>query len=244
MHALLASELLDIWEQGLAQPSGRRALTLLAAACPDTPPDALARLSIGQRDGRLLRLREWTFGPQLVGLATCPGCSERLELSFSVSDIRMDPETEPAETLSLKNADYEVHFRVPNSLDMEFIAASKDLTTTRHILLDRCILSAQITGKEKAIDQLPADVVDAVVEEMTKADPQADVQLALSCSSCGHQWQAIFDVMSFFWSEINVWAHRILREVHILASAYGWTETHILALSPGRRRSYMQMVSG
>jgi hypothetical protein len=243
MYALLASELLDIWEQGLAQPSGRRALTLLAAACPDTPPDALARLSIGQRDGRLLRLREWTFGPQLVGLATCPGCSERLELTFNVSDIRMDPETEAAETLSLNDAGYEVHFRVPNSLDMEFIAASKDLTTTRHILLDRCILSAQISGKEKAIDQLPADVVDAVVEEMAKADPQADVQLALSCSSCGHQWQAIFDIVSFFWSEINVWAHRILREVHVLASAYGWTEIHILALSPGRRRSYMEMVS-
>ncbi len=244
MRALLASELLDVWEQGLAQPPAWRALKLLAAACPDTPPDGLARLSIGQRDGRLLRLREWTFGPQLVGLATCPGCSERLELTFNASDIRMDPETEPAETLSQSVAGYEVRFRLPNSLDLSAIPDNEDVTSIRRVLLDRCLLSARKNDEEEAVDQLPAHVIDAVVEQMAKADPQADMQLALSCSSCGLQWQATFDIVSFFWSEINTWANRILREVHILASAYGWREADILAMSLWRREFYLQMVSG
>jgi len=52
MHTLSASELLNVWEQGLTQPPVQRALTLLAVACPDTPPVALAELSIGQRDAR------------------------------------------------------------------------------------------------------------------------------------------------------------------------------------------------
>ncbi len=78
MRALLAFELLRVWEQGLTLTPVQRALALLAAACPDTSTDALAGLSIGQRDACLLTLREWAFGPQLISLATCPACNERV----------------------------------------------------------------------------------------------------------------------------------------------------------------------
>ena len=253
MRVLSAFELVRVWEQGLARAPAQRALNLLAAACPNTPREVLAQLSIGERDARLLTLREWTFGPQLVSLATCPDCGERLELSFSVSDIRVGdvcvtPSAAPLpgpgdeagnETLSLSTGGYEVRFRLPNCLDLVVIADQKEVATTRGLLLERCILDAQQNGKETALDQLPADVIDAVMEHMTEADPQADVQLDLSCPLCDHRWQAAFDIVSFFWSEINVWAHRVLREVHILASAYGWREADILAMSPWRRQFYL-----
>jgi hypothetical protein len=90
MRPLTAQELLDVWERGLALPPVQRALALLAAACPETPPEALARESVGRRDGRLLWLREWTFGPRLVSLAACPACGERLETAFDVADIRVE----------------------------------------------------------------------------------------------------------------------------------------------------------
>ncbi len=77
---------------------------------------------------------------------------------------------------------------------------------------------------------------------MNRADPQADVQLNLSCPSCNHNWQMVFDIVSFFWSEIHTWAQQMLREVHILASAYGWYEADILVMSPSRRQFYLQMV--
>lgn len=79
---------------------------------------------------------------------------------------------------------------------------------------------------------------------MARADPQADVRLAIACPSCGHQWQGIFDIVTFFWSEIESWASRILHEVHLLALAYGWHEREILALSPRRRQFYLDMVGG
>ncbi len=247
MRALSALELLSVWERGQAQPPAQRALTLLAAACPDSPPDALAKLSIGQRDARLLTLRERTFGPQLVSLATCPGCGERLELTFSVGDIRSPSPCqgevgEGVVALSLSISDYEVRFRLPNSLDLTAVADQGDVTATRRLLLEHCLLAAQHNGEETATDQLPADVIDAVVERMAQADSQADVRLALSCPACGHQWQATFDIVSFFWSELNAWAYRILREVHSLASAYGWREADILAMSPWRRQFYLEMV--
>jgi hypothetical protein len=71
MRALSASELLNVWERGFIQPPIYRALTLLAVAC-EASPETLAKLSIGDRDARLLTLREWTFGSQLVGLVNCP----------------------------------------------------------------------------------------------------------------------------------------------------------------------------
>lgn len=244
MRALSAFELLRVWERGLTQTPVQRALTLLAAACPDTSPDALARLSIGQRDARLLTLREWTFGPQMVGLAACPACGARLELSFDVAEIRVTSEVEPGEALSLSVDDHELRFRLPDSLDLAAIAGHEDAVESRRLLLERCLLNTQHDGEKTPSGPLPPDVLEAVVERMARADPQADVQLALACAECGHEWQVGFDIVTFFWSEICVWATRILHEVHILASAYGWREADVLAMSPWRRQFYLEMVSG
>ncbi len=53
----------------------------------------------------------------------------------------------------------------------------------------------------------------------------------------------MFDVVSFFWSEICVQAKRLLREVHTLARAYGWREADILNMSTARRQFYLEMVT-
>src|SRR4051812_32813650 len=100
IRPLSAAELLNAWEQGLWQSPTGRALTLLAAACPDTARDTLAHMSIGRRDGYLLTLREWIFGSQLISLADCYHCGEQLELSFNAADVRAVPEREPDQTLA------------------------------------------------------------------------------------------------------------------------------------------------
>jgi uncharacterized protein (UPF0212 family) len=240
MRALSASELLSLWERGLAQSPIERALTLLAAANPEAAPDDMARLSIGQRDAQLLTLREWMFGSQLVSLASCPGCGEQLELAFDVSDIRAS-QAHQGQALSASVAGYEVDVRLPNSLDLAAIAGHSS-PEARRLLFDRCVVRVQRDGADAPLDQLPEDVKTAISEQMALADPQADVELALACPACGHQWQAIFDIAAFFWSEINAWAIRLLREVHALASVYGWREADIVALSPMRRQLYLDMI--
>jgi len=78
---------------------------------------------------------------------------------------------------------------------------------------------------------------------MVESDPQSHIELALTCPACEQDWQVVFDIASYLWSEIQTWALRILHEVHILASAYGWREADILALSPLRRQLYLERVS-
>jgi hypothetical protein len=247
MYALTASELLSAWERGQGQSATERALILLSAACPDTPADVLARLSLGQRDRLLLSLREWLFGPTLVSLARCPACDEQLELSFRVADIRApEAETRPGDAHSLSVSGYEVSFREPNSLDLAAVTHEQDVETGRRLLLERCLLQARAGETEESLSvaELPPEVIESVVEGMAHADPQADVQLALNCPRCGHAWQEAFDILSFFWTEIGVWAARILREVHTLARAYGWREADILEMHPRRRQVYLEMVTG
>jgi hypothetical protein len=242
MRALSASELLDLWEQGQGEPPARRALVLLAAGC-DQPIDALARLSVGERDARLFALRESTFGSRLTSVATCPGCGERLELSFDDSHLSgAGQQTE--DELSLDVDGYQVCFRVPNSLDLMAAANLKETGAARALLLEKCIRSAERRGDEITAAQLPENVVERISARMSEADPQADIQLALKCPVCSNEWKAAFDIESFFWIEINAWAARILGEVHILASAYGWSEQEILRVSAWRRECYLNLVNG
>lgn len=244
MRALSTSELLEVWERGLVQGPVERALALWEAASPETSREALAARSVGQRDGALLTLREWTFGSRFVSLATCPHCSQQLEFAFNIVDVRVSTEVEPAPESTMTIAGYELQCRTPNSLDIAAVSDGHETDERRKLLFERCLLAARRHGKSATAAELPPDVVDAVVERMAEMDPQADVDLNISCSSCGQQWRAVFDIVSFFWSEIDAWARRLLREVHILASTYGWQEGDILALSPWRRQCYLEMVSG
>lgn len=243
MSTVSASELLTAWERGLGQRLMDRALTLLAAIDPQSPPDSLAKLTIGRRDAGLLSLREQIFGPQLTGLADCPRCHERLELSFKAADIHNQSDALPLEELSLSAASWEVVFRLPNSNDLLAISDCPDADAGRAQLLRRCILRVEENNEARTVDDAPANLVELVVQKMGEADTLGDVHLALTCPLCGHEWQAPFDIASFLWTEINAWAHRTLQDVNELARAYGWREADILALSPLRRQVYLELIS-
>ena len=249
MRTPTASELLAVWELGRHQPPVQRGLLLLEAAEPYTPRDALARLSIGERDHRLLRLRQWSFGPTLVCAATCPECEEPLEMRFDVSDILFDTPEGSGEAIRLTEGGYELELRLPNSLDLAAMSDQADARDPhaqeagRRLLLERCVLEVKHNGSQAALEDLPTNVVEAIAHRLAEADPQADVQLALSCPACGHQWRATFDILSFLWREIETWAHRLLHQVHTLALAYGWREADILAMSPARRQAYLDLVT-
>jgi uncharacterized protein (UPF0212 family) len=242
MQPLSPAQLLELWERGRAAPPAARAVLLLDAACPESTPEALARLSIGRRDNLLLTLRELTFGTQLTGVADCPACGQRIEASFRSADIRATP-PEVDETFVVVDGEYEVRFRLPDSRDLLAVPASSDSDAARCLLLERCVVGARRRGEPVVAAELPDAVVAAVTSSMAESDPQADVRFELQCPECGQAWQSIFDVVGFFWTEIDAWAQRILGEVHSLARAYGWREAEILNLSPQRRQIYLDLLS-
>lgn len=241
MRALSSAELLDVWDRGLHQAPLERALTMLGAARPDAPADVLAALDIGRRDAALIELRERTFGTRLTSVVACPQCGERLEFSFGIDDIRV-ASGDAACAPQISADGYEVRFRPPDSRDLAAVAALAGPVEQRASMIARCVIDAQRGGEPVPAHALPVQVVDAVEEGMRRAASQADVSIGIACPCCGHAWQAAFDIVSYFWREIETCARRLLRDVHVLARAYGWHEREILAMSAARRQCYLDMV--
>jgi hypothetical protein len=241
MRPLSAAQLLAAWERGLSETVCRRSLPLLAAASANSSIEELARLSVGERDRRLLALRVWTFGSKLASYATCSGCQERLEWTLNAGDLQT--ESVPPAVVALEVDRYKIELRVPNTLDLEALAAAQDLTIGEGVLLERCVVTAQVDGQETDVASLPEPVVTAIGQRMAQVDPQAEINFELHCPACGNRSQVLFDIESFFWIELNAWARRLLHEVHLLARAYGWSELEILNLSPWRRQCYLELAS-
>jgi len=234
-----------VWELAAPQRPIERALTLLGAACDEeTTPDQVARLTPGQSDDRLLAWRERMFGCRLDAISACPACRETLEFEMDTAAVRVPPPAAPPNTIDLARDDCEVCFRLPTQLDIAKLNPEADVEDNRRELLKRCVIRARRGGREIASDDLPAEIVAAISDRMARADPQGDLQLALSCPQCGHGWNSSLDVVSFLWTELNAWALRLLRDIHLLASAYGWREEDILALSPTRRQTYLDLIQG
>jgi len=240
MRALTASDILRAWEVGRDRYPAERALLLLALACPTIPADDLRDLTVGQRNARLLALRQSTLGSLAQCFVKCSRCNESLEFTIDIEALRQ-PEPTTRE-YALSQDDFNVSFRLPNSLDAAVIACCADIETGRRSLLERCIEGVQQHDQPVAVSALPEQVIFAVAESMLEHDPQAEIRLALQCHACQHAWSTIFDIVSFFWTEIEAQAKRLLREVHTLAKAYGWREADILALSPARRQCYLELV--
>src|SRR6202035_735838 len=240
MRALNGTELLELWDEAASQAPVARAVLLLAKALPQTPVGSLAELPIGVRDRLLLDLRELTFGPSLPAVLRCPLCAVTLELRFSADDIRFaDGEAGPP-SIELRIDGSLISVRLPTSVDLAALAGCSDVPEGERLLVTRCI-AVEDGGNPQGSSALSPAMRDAIDQALVKADPQGDVHLAATCSECGHEWLAIFDIASFFWKEISASAGCLLRDVHTLAAAYGWNERDILGMSPGRRQRYVAM---
>jgi hypothetical protein len=241
MDALSAHEALKVWERGLHAGPVQRAMELLSMRFPGQSVDELANLSIGQRDAALLDLRLATFGCQLNGKVVCPNCGEVMELELDVKQLRTPAVAAPPDNIAVEVADYKLQMRLPNTFDLAEAAEQPSAEGGRQKLLERCIVSVSRACGEPATD-LPEEVVAAATARMAEADPQADLKLNVTCCACNEKWEAVFDIVSFLWTEVEAWAGKLIHEVHTLASAYGWSEREILSLSPMRRQMYLEMV--
>ncbi len=239
--ALIASDVLSVWERGRDRHLVDRALLILAAAYPEIGDDELLALTLGDRDARLLEVRSGTFGPQLDATAGCPRCGVGLEFSLEAGQVRLPPATATTDAWTWRLDEYAFRLRCPHSGDLADAVMTGSADAARWRLLTGCVLEALHEGRPVEIDELPAAVVDAVVGRIAEADPQADITLRLACSECGHGWDAIFDIASFLWAELAAHARQLVYDVHALARRYGWPETDILAMSRARRQLYLEI---
>jgi hypothetical protein len=224
-----SAALLDAWETALSEPEALRAPALLVSLGWFDTPDALARTTIGETDRSLFALRHVLFGPTLDCVVTCPSCGALLEFDTGTADIVPPPTTTVAQRVTLLGGLLEcrplVNADVSNSLGHGSVDSRQ--------LLEVCLL-----GDGVAVQRVTDEDCDRALAELAQADPGSSVEIAIDCS-CGHQWIDEFDIRSYLMAELTDWAARALRDVHRLASRYGWSESAILRMSPWRKRIYL-----
>lgn len=239
MHIPSNSELLALWERGSTEDRIDRALSILFV-CTGEPRDILASLGIGARDRVLVEIYEHLFGPMLDAFAQCPSCDEPLQYSLDIRDLVASPPPS-AEPLQLTTDGASLRLRLPDSFVLAGISGCTDLAVATRRLTEHCVLEAIVEGKPMSPHELPEDLMEPISAALAAADPAMEILIDLRCMSCSHGWQIVFDIEHFLWTRISSTARRLLREVHALATAYGWSEPEVLSLGPARRQAYLEM---
>jgi hypothetical protein len=229
-------ELLVLWERAAGLAPLDRDDALLTAW--DGPPPT----SLGERHTALLRLRTRLFGPVQALRCRCPGCGEAAEFTVDCEALAASllprPEAHAPQTLSI--AGHRLTFRVPDVHDLRATQAL-DEDGFAHALLQRCLLQVERDDGAPVAVTLPDAVGAALSREMEALEPGASVSFDLTCPACHTAWSAPMDPGGVVWSELQARAERLLLDVDVLARAYGWRESDVLALSPTRRAAYLQL---
>lgn len=235
------SELIAVWERCSGEHPVDRALTLLSA-CFGESPEELTILSVGSRDARLLEVYDGFFGSELNAFAECPVCGEGLEYSLDARSLVLSPRNANA-SLTLETGEMRLQLRLPDSSDLRALTGCNDVEDATQLLVKRCVVEAHVGETPALIETLPQPIIDLIADRLAEVNPQAEILINLTCTACSHSWQVIFDIEAFLWLKISATVKRLLQQVHTLASAYGWRESDILALSSSRRQIYVEMAS-
>lgn len=232
MRPLNSADVLWLWETGRRLHPLDKALLALRTAFPEVQEN-VADWPLGQRNRALAHLRGQLVGPQLHGWTRCRQCPEQLE-------FRLDGDTLARSAVAAADERVvvgELTYRLPTSRDLTTVASEQDPLSAARRLLRQCCINGS-----PATTQWNEEEINLIGERMAAADPLAEILLQFDCPSCGASFEESLDLVSFLWTELEVRARGLLRSVHRLAAAYGWSEGDILSLTPARRQAYLDMV--
>jgi len=225
--------ILELWERGVRlHPLDRNVLTLTAARA-GSEGDSPADWALGRRNRALLELLSSGLGRDVHGWLACPTCSEKLEFRMDGKTLVVPEEASRGDAVTIKGR----LFRLPTSRDLARAARERDPGRAAIRLLEACQVDV---GSDLSWSDLD---IEEAGERMAAADPMAEIRLLFDCPDCGHEWSETLDPGAFVWAEIEARSKRLLREVHVLSSAYGWTEKEVLSLSEPRRAFYLEAIA-
>jgi hypothetical protein len=237
-------------EQPERDPLPRRVHGLLgrcivAAGDPPHPleasPDWVSALTIGDREALLLHLRRISIGSRIECVLTCPKCVEKLDLDLEAEDLLLPPYASPQREYTASLSGCQVRFRLPTGADQAAIAdlARLDLDAAVQGLVQRCVLAVTSQGQPA---KLSNEAVEALACRMAELDPQAELDIQMTCPACQTSFSTILDMAQFLGSELASRSRPLDYEIHTLALAYHWSEAEILGLPLRRRRTYLQLL--
>ncbi len=179
-------------------------------------------LTLGDRDRALSALYIALYGRDLRADATCSGCGARYELRFDLGvlqDSRVPDGRAEGEPPAIRIG--ESRLRLPTIADLEGPTDS---------FLYRLTEEGPIPAEETA-----AAAVEA-------ADPALELDLAGTCPNCEAKQAVPFSMRRFLAAALRRDRAFLMREVHLIASAYRWSLAEILGLTRADRQAFARLL--
>jgi hypothetical protein len=234
VETLSDAQVMDLWEEGRDLTMAGKAVALLARTRPGRSAAEWAREPVGARDAELLR---WRGARPIACVEECPDCGSQAEFELDPTALLGQATEVPPGARAWSSDGFRLVYRLPDSADACHFGRSED---ARAAFVSRCVRESTLHGAASDPSAWPDEVWEAVEADLLLADPLAEIRLRLDCPSCAAIWEAVLDVPEQVWKALARRGRGILEQVHQLASAYGWSEGEILALSPSRRELYLQ----
>ena len=238
--------LVAVWERAAGLPNAERDRELLRldAASDDADTDVEA-WTLGRRDAAFARIFRALYGELLEAAMRCAACDALLEFETTIGtlfgDVAGDADVVEPGPFCIRCDGYELTLAPLCAGDLSGLPRSP--SQALECALRRCIISARHNDRAVDVAALPAGVRAAASTALHAADPRGETLIALLCE-CGAENSVVFDMGTFLFEALDRSAAQALADVHVLASAYGWSERDILALPEHRRRRYLEFIGG
>lgn len=207
------------------QRNGGQLVTELLASCVtridglDKPSrDTFVSMYSADRNFLLLKIRSYTFGPELQASYTCPSCNRAMQAIEDLDELPVrqliDGETPDQIRVELRDG-YEdrdgvlhehLELRLPTGADEAAVAPQmrKNASLGKNALLARCIVSFGELEQKRVNALGPKIMADLTMVDRRLIDralnagaPGIDLIRELECPACGHEFKASLDMTHF-----------------------------------------------
>jgi hypothetical protein len=219
------------------RPDRPSLVTAVLAQCGD-PGEAEYWWSqpVGERTAALLQLVALTEQRDDVSLsARCSdtACGESFEFGLSLGALP-EPTTGDDPVRLQLDSSRALTVRRPTGDDLRRWREGRPQTRTDAVsaMLDSLVIAGQVALEDEA----------GVSSALAAADPLVDFTVSCRCPVCDAPNEVAVDLERLALSRLGSRQQAVLKDIHRLASHYGWTESEVMALPPGRRARYLAFI--
>jgi len=184
----------------------------------------------------LLAVTIASFGPEWIWSTRCtaPGCEAAMDLPLALQDFLA---ADVAERVECELADgRNLPVAVPTGRDqLDWLG---EVAPGEDDMLRRLLPQGTVDEDLDLADHA------AIERALVNADPLRTLEIETACPECGSDLTLPLDLEAACLVRLAGLRPRLLDEVHLLASAYHWSESEIMAVPAARRAAYLARIEG
>ena len=222
---------------GQSDRPGLVTAVLAQCAADDADADAWWSRTVGTRTAALLSLLAVTDASAQVGFtARCgaAGCGELFGFDLPLQALATQASLDDAAVRVALDPARSVHLRRPTGADLRDWHVRRPATRSEAVrtMLDALLVEGTVDLEDEA----------RLSQAIVALDPLVDFSVHCHCPACGASSDVAIDLEALALGRLHARQQGLLRDVHRLASRYGWTEAQVLAVPPARRARYLALV--